>query len=840
MMHDFLTGSGRRLLFAFLLAGCLAGQPASKWPADAAGFRIHMIGNGHIDPVWLWPWPEGVSVVQSTFRSSLDRMKENPGFKFTASSAQFYEWVAANDPAMMAEIRQRVEEGRWGLVGGWWVEPDVNLPSGEALIRQGLYGQSTFQRLFGRIARVGFNPDSFGHPGTLPQILKLQGMDSYVFMRPAPNEKELPADVFWWQGPDGTKTLTYRIPFSYAEAGSVEPRLRRMIAELKEPTHTLMSFYGAGDHGGGGTKENLRFIDELKQQAGAPTLLYSTPEQYFREIRAEAAAFPAVEGDLQHHSVGCYTAESQIKKLNRAAELALVTAEKVAAVGSVAWGATYPKPELTAAWKRVLFLQFHDSLAGTSLPVHYQTTVPEGYGHALDAASQAMYLAAQKLAWQVPAEDPGSQYLLVFNPHAWETTPAVEYDIGIAPDVSVVVEDEKGQPISSQSNPPSSEVNGRQTLLARMALPAFGYRQIRIRRAQPAAPAAAVHAQGRTLENEHLAVTFGPDGGLGIFDKDARAAVFAGGATGARALVMDDPSDTWSHNVKAYSEQIGSFGNATVKVIENGPLRARVRVRTTYGASALTIDWLLYAGVRSLEARVALDWREHQKILKLSFPVDAGAPVPTYEVPYGHLARSANGDEDPGQRWIDLTGTRAGNPYGLTVVNDAKYGYSVAGNDMRISVVRGAPYAHHIPHVLAPDVEPLWQDQGTQTFRMLLVPHKGNWRDAGAPRIAEEFTVPPPVVYQGIHSGTRPQADSFLAVDSPDVIVAAIKQAEAGDDLIIRSVETAGQATKASIDLRFAKRKWSGSFRPSEIKTLRLNPRTGEIREVNALEQEAR
>ena len=201
-----------------------------------------MIGHAHIDPVWLWPWSEGLSVVHSTFRSALDRMHETPGFTFTASSAQFYQWVAENDPAMLAEIRQRVQEGRWSVVGGWWVEPDVNIPSGEALVSQGLYGQMTLQRLLGRRATAAFNPDSFGHPGTLPQILKLQGMDNYVFMRPMPGEKTLPADLFWWEGPDGTRVLAYRIPISYNETGSLRTRVAQVLTRFQDqPVKSFMA-----------------------------------------------------------------------------------------------------------------------------------------------------------------------------------------------------------------------------------------------------------------------------------------------------------------------------------------------------------------------------------------------------------------------------------------------------------------------------------------------------------------------------------------------------------------------------------------------------------------------
>jgi alpha-mannosidase len=240
---------------SFLCATRALGQSADSWPPQAPQYRFHMIGNAHIDAPWLWPWTEAMSVVLSSFRSALDRMNEDPDFKFTASSAQFYEWVAQADPKMMDEIRTRVKEGRWDVVGGWWVEPDVNIPNGESLVRQGLYGQEVFQRLFGHPAEVAFNPDAFGHPGTLPQILKLQGMQSFVFLRPLINEKTLPGPLFWWRSPDGSRVLAYRIPIAYnggASDTSVFNRLHEIIAAYPGPPQDLMAFYGAGDHGGGG------------------------------------------------------------------------------------------------------------------------------------------------------------------------------------------------------------------------------------------------------------------------------------------------------------------------------------------------------------------------------------------------------------------------------------------------------------------------------------------------------------------------------------------------------------------------------------------------------------
>jgi len=830
------------LSFAFLpalFAQAVPPQAAPAWPADAPSFRVHMIGHGHIDPVWLWPWSEGLSVVHSTFRSALDRMKETPDFAMTASSAQFYQWVSENDPAMLAEIRKRVEEGRWGLVGGWWVEPDVNIPSGEAMARQGLYAQLTLRRLLGRTARTGFNPDSFGHTGTLPQILKLQGMENYVFMRPGPQEKTLPADVFWWEAPDGTRVLTYRILGGYGGSGAVSPRV--LTGFHDEPVKSFMQFYGAGDHGGGPTRAAIQTIQQAQSQAGAPVVVFSTPDRYFDEIRKSASLnLPVVKDDLQHHSVGCYTADAAIKKGNRMAESALVTAEKVASIGSAVWGAAYPKAEFTSAWERVLFTQFHDSMAGTSLPEQSEAA-REAHDYALDIAHQAMYKAAQRLAWQVPAEDPASQYLLVFNPHGWEITENLEYDLGWRnTSTSTRVEDERGTLIPSQWNLPSTEVNGRFRLVFRATVPAFGYRQIRVRREDAtAAPATApaVHAEGNVLENEHLRVRFTNDGTIGVLDKDTGKELFRGGETGARGLIINDPSDTWSHGVKAYTEEIGAFKNADMHVVENGPLRACIRVRSTYGASNLTTDWFLYAGARTLEARVALDWHEHQKMLKFSFPVDVSETRATYEVPYGYIVRKTNGDEDPGQRWIDVSGTRNGSEFGLTIINDAKYGYSVSDNDLRISIARGAAYANHQPKVLDPKIDHIWQDQGIQMFRMLLVPHRGTWQDSGIVRAAEEFMAAAAVIYQGIHPGSRPQADSFLAVNAPNVVISAIKKAENGDDLILRCYETAGTPASASIDLRFAKRQWSGKFRAFEIKTLRVNLQTGNIREVNLLEE---
>ena len=255
--------------------------------------KLHMIGNAHLDPVWLWQWQEGFQEVKSTFRSALDRLDEYEDFIFTASSAAFYEWVEKGDPGMFEEIRARVVEGRWQIVGGWWIQPDCNIPGGESFARQALYGQRYFQEKFGTTARVGYNVDSFGHNCMLPQILAKSGLDYYVFMRPAPHEKGLPDDLFWWESDDGSRVLAFRIPFEYCTTGEdLEKHVRRCAGEIREPFVHTMCFYGVGNHGGGPTKENIESILRLSSDPDTSRVDLRHPRWVLRASLGERAAIP--------------------------------------------------------------------------------------------------------------------------------------------------------------------------------------------------------------------------------------------------------------------------------------------------------------------------------------------------------------------------------------------------------------------------------------------------------------------------------------------------------------------------------------------------------------------
>ncbi|TFG69843.1 MAG: alpha-mannosidase, partial [Anaerolineales bacterium] len=417
------------------VTACVRACGVSKLPDEKhkalKSKTLHMIGNAHIDPVWLWRWHEGMQEIKATFRSALDRLQEYEDFVFIASSSAFYAWIEENEPAMFAEIQARVAEGRWELVGGWWVEPDCNIPGGEAFVRQGLYGQRFFLSRFGKRARVGYNPDSFGHNNSLPQILKRSGLDYYIFMRPGPHENDTLSQVFWWEADDGSRVLTYRIPYSYATWGDqLESHIRHCSDDMASGIDHAMCYYGVGNHGGGPTRQNIDRIHALNKSADLPKLAMSTTETFFDSITHNAATFPVVHHELQHHARGCYAAHSGVKRWNRQGENALLAAEKWAALAHWITGLQYPKDDLEKSWKILLFNQFHDILAGTSIETAYDDA-QHTYGSVIATADRVRNAALQKLSWHIatPPIEEGIP-LIVFNPHAWSSTVPAEIELG--------------------------------------------------------------------------------------------------------------------------------------------------------------------------------------------------------------------------------------------------------------------------------------------------------------------------------------------------------------------------------------------------------------------------
>ncbi len=808
---------------------------------------LHMIGNAHIDPVWLWRWQEGFHEVKASFRSALDRMNEYEDFLFVSSSAVFYEWVERSDPAMFEEIKARVAEGRWEIVGGWWLQPDCNIPGGESFVRQALYGQHYFKEKFGRTATVGYNVDSFGHHAMLPQLLKKSGLDSYVFMRPGPHEKALPGRLFWWESDDGSSVLTYQIPFTYCTWGAdLEPHVRRCAEEGLQPVDELMCFYGVGNHGGGPTRENINSIERLQGEPDLPQLVFSTPERYFAAVRERGWTLPVVHDEMQHHASGCYAAHSGVKRWNRKAETLLLVAEKWSAVASEVLEQPYPT-DLAHAWKGVLFNQFHDILAGTSLETAYDDA-RDLYGEAMAIGARALNYATQAFAWRINIpEEKGVTPLVVFNPHMWPVRAPVEVEMWRAEEGTVLLDDED-RVVPVQGVQSGSTAFGRQALTFMADLPELGYRTYRLApREDLESPQTTVKADDLVLENERLRLEFDPQTGcLNLRDKEHGANVFDGPA--ARAVVIEDTSDTWSHDVFAFDKVVGEFTARHIKLVEHGPVKSVIRVSSAYGASTLTQDFTMYPGSRQIDVKATVNWQEQRRALKLRFPVNVDAARATFEIPYGHLERVANGEEEPGQSWVDVSGTSQGDqPYGFSLLNDGKYSFDVNVRDIGMTVLRSPIYAHHDPTVPVEDGHYSYIDQGLQTFRYSLLPHAGDWAEAETVKRAAELNQEPVALISTFHEGFLPQSASFFklygeAGDNADgvkssVTATVLKRSERGDAFILRLVETSNKATRVMIALPFLGCHFGADFGPCEIKTFRIPLETDEgVSEVNLLE----
>lgn len=794
--------------------------------------KLYMIGNAHLDPVWLWPWQEGFQENKATCRSALDRMKEFEDVVFTSSSAQFYEWIEENDQEMFAEIEDRIKEGRWKICGGWWVQPDCNIPSGESFARHALLSQNYFNDKFGITAKTGYNVDSFGHHGMLPQILRLSGMENYVFMRPNPQEKGLPGRNFIWESDDGSRVRAFRIPFAYCSFEKLEEHMRACLEEFDAGIDALMCFYGVGNHGGGPTVDNIRTIKRLKEEWEDTEIMFSDPDTYFQDLKEKDMKLPVVHGDLQHHASGCYSAHSQIKWLNRRAENALLRAEKFAVLAELAADVSYP-PNFTGGWKRVLFHQFHDILAGTGIKDIYFDSRNE-YGEALAIAARNENNSLQSLSFHIGIEKEDNMLpVVVFNPHSWEVEENVEIETGAFSgcgcEDKFVVKDSQEKEYPVQEIVPEAKMYGRRRFVFTARIPSLGYAVFRIY-AVSEKQEAKQGLQGMVLENSRLRVKFDEKtGGISSVWRKEEKIEFCDGVIG-KAAVMEDDSDTWAHEVFRFQDMKGYFVPVSVKKTEEGEVRSSVRVISTYGKSSMVQTYTLYKHEEMVRVSVRINWQEKFKCLKLQFPVKLKQYHGTYEIPFGSIEKACNGEEEPMQRWMDMTGIQdeaEKTVCGLTVLNNGKYSASMEKNRMDLTVLRSPVYAHHNPYRLTQGEEEYsFMEQGEQEFQYILFPHMGSLKHSGGIRKAEELNQPCACVTETFHGGEYPQKASYLTVSHENIVLSALKKAEKSDAYIARFYETAGECVKAEIWFGGLGKNIQSVFRPYEIKTFKisLNP----------------
>ncbi|GKI14822.1 hypothetical protein CE91St44_13070 [Oscillospiraceae bacterium] len=809
--------------------------------------KIYAIGNAHLDAAWLWPWQEGYAEVKATFRSALQRLEEYEGFVFTSSSAQYYAWLEEAEPEMLDGIRTYIRKGRWVICGGWWVQPDCNLPCGEALIRQGLWGQTYFRETLGTTATVGYNVDSFGHSSALPQILRGSGMDAYVFLRPGPHEKTLPGSTFWWEGPDGSRVMAYRIPQNYSANLDLEAHIAECAKQFEEEPENpaFMLFYGVGNHGGGPTRRN---IETLLRPGTAPAgfkLGMSSPAAFFKAQHGRAEELPVHKGELQHHAPGCYSAHSGIKAANYQAENALLRAEKFAALGAGMLG-IQADPALENAWGTVLFDQFHDILAGCAIPAVYESALNE-LGGAAETAHRQENRVLQALSFRIhiPYED-DCVPLVLFNPHPWPVRALVTHERGSwgnpgFPQPCGAV-DSGGRIRPCQFVATAAQLEERQCAAFIAELPPLGWETYRI------LPAGAGEAQGSTgrpgktpvLENEFLRVVFDPATGLPceMTEKMCGAQPLCGPC--AQAAVYRDLTDTWGHGAKEIGTQEETFVLESVRVTENGPVLQRVRTVSSCGACRIIQDFTLLAGDARLYMKVRLLWLEQRACCKLLFPTGLQAARAVYGQQFGQVERPLDGLEQPMQNWADLSGRAGGQTCGLAVLAGGKYAASARKGRLALTVCRSPAYAHHAPFQLSGSVEEHdWVDQGWQEFCCVLVAHGGDWRGADMARRALELAQPPVKIPETFHPGPLPQR--YSGAELPEkIVMTALKPAHRGSGYILRAYESEGAAVQARLELPLFRQTLNAAFAPHQIRTWRLDPTGGMAAEqTNLIERGA-
>jgi len=781
-------------------------------------FTIRAVGNSHIDMAWLWPWTETVEVVRNTFRSVLDLMREYPDFKFTMSSARTYEWMQEKYPDIYKEIEQRVKEGRWEIIGGMWVEPDLNMPDGESLVRQILVGKRYFQKNFGVDVKIGWNPDSFGYNYQLPQIYKKSGMDYFVTQKLlwAHEFTTFPYRLFWWQAPDGSRLLTY-FPRDYALGIDAEPLGKDLSvwipsiygAKLTD-NPAMMHLYGVGDHGGGPTRVMLDHADQLRAvETVFPKLQFSFASEFFSDLEKKLPSMqvPTWDGELyfQYHR-GVFTTQAETKRRIRRSEELVLNAEKFSSLASL-YGGSYPQDGMQQTWKNLLFDHFHDIMPGSGIAVNY-LDAKRNLENVDRFANDVAIRSLQEIAAHVNTQVEGVP-VMIFNSLSWPRTEVTEVEAQLpAPAKQIEVTDASGKLVESQLLSLDPETHRARFLLSSNT-PSLGYKTYFVR---AATSAPAVHsmlkASADTLENEFIRVKIDPQTGCmtSLFDKRsgteslAPAETDTGGPKNSTCgnllqTFVDKPKQWDAWNIDAdFEKQHWDLDKADeVKLVESGPLRAVIQVKNHFQNSTFVRDIILYAGTLRVDVTMQAEWHEKHILLKVAFPVSAHSDKATYEIPFGSVERPTTRNtpaeqaqfEVPAYRWADISDSE----HGFSLLNDCKYGYDAKGNVLRLSLLRSPEWPD--PHA----------DEGHHEFTYSLYPHGGGWKGALTIRRGYELNYKLISLPVGKHEGALAPEHSFAQARSENIIVTALKKAEDGDALVLRFYEWAGKGGEAQVQI---------------------------------------
>ncbi|MGN0802823.1 MAG: glycoside hydrolase family 38 C-terminal domain-containing protein [Candidatus Faecivicinus sp.] len=799
--------------------------------------NVHMIANAHLDPVWLWRWEEGCAEALATFRTAADLIDEYDGFAFCHNEALLYEWVKENDPILYERIRAHVRAGRWHIIGGWYLQPDCNMPSGEAMIRNIQRGRRFFRREFGVTPTTAINFDSFGHARGLVQILNQAGYQNYVVCRPAADHYPFREQDFIWRGFDGSSVVVHRSDENYNSVyGHLLRDMKPFLEEKKDEPVTLF-LWGVGDHGGGPSRVDLDALQAWQREDGAHRYLHSSPEAYFEELKEHAPGLPEVAEGLNPVAPGCYTSQIRVKQRHRELENLLFAVERMCTAAHIQTGMPYPEEELSQAERDLTLAEFHDALPGSGTQLVEEDTLRQ-----LDHGLEILHRVRMRAFWALGRGEEsivsGTSVVLAYNPHPFAIEGPVEFECAtpwqnwdptfMAAQVCV-----NGRRLPAQNEMESSHfcIDWRKKVAVHCTLPAMSMTRFEVRfEPLPRRPVFAPLKSDWTFDNGSLRAAVSLHTGrlsrLQYRGKD----LLAGEAFGLCAY--DDTYNSWG--IKA-PDRFGAHpfalldaheGSAfcglqeqtahSVRVVEDGPVRTVVEALTGWHDSRACIRYSFYPEEEFFDVDVFVYWNEKDHYLKLE--------IPTCLTENGACAQKMLGVEpvaDPEETVMQKWCAAEGAEEALAVINRGVYGMNACDGCLGLTLLRSAGYSaadgdyektlHEVRFA-----ERMEQGERKYAFRVLCGSREKVMREVS--RRAEVFNMPPyALACNPPHQGER--APVFAQLDAQNVQITAMKMAADGG-VLVRMVETQGEPAEAA--LRVADCEAALRFAPWELKTVEI------------------
>ncbi len=781
-----------------------------------------IIGHSHIDTAWLWPLAETWRKCARTFSSVANLMEQYPEFLFIQSSPAQTVKVQELYPGLFKRIKALVAEGRWEPNGAMWVEPDCNVPSGEALARQLLFGQLTTRRLFGYTADTLWLPDVFGYSAALPQLLQSAGVKYFCTTKLSWNDTtRFPYDTFWWKGIDGTAVLAhYNTIHCWPEPKTLVDQWKWV--QHKDVQKGRLVAFGYGDGGGGPMAEMVESARRCQDLEGCPKAKWTTVSDFMQQIERDWHDLPAWEGELylELHR-GTLTSIAKVKRGNRKSEFALREAEFLATLALLEGGA-YPADQLGELWRALLTNQFHDILPGSSIKEVNDEAI-ETFELIIQGARQVASKAAQDLG----AQSKGKK-LLVFNSLSWERTGEVVLP-GVPEGMAVAEEGALSQVVET----PTGE---RKLIAAGLNLPPLGAKLVSLGYPNQNYTSP-FKVTSDSVETPFAVVRFDEAGRLvSLLDKASGREVAVEGKPLNTFYLGEDLPEAWD-NWDIDSDQALKLEPVlellSREVVSDGPLQ--LRLRSTYALgnnSRLVQDMVFHSLSPQIDFETVLDWSEKHKLLKVGFAVNVLCENARHEIQYGHVQRPTHRNlpqdrarfEVCAHKWSDLSEAN----FGVALLNDCKYGVSVHGKELRLTLIKSGTH---------PDAR---GDEGRHEFTYSLLPHAGGFNTENVIRPAYELNLQPSVFKAPAKAEPVP---SLLQLSEPNVIVEAVKAAEEGEGVIFRLYETERTATTCHLafgrkpkqvqlvnlleetvqTLEAADDGLTLEFKPFEIKTLKVS-----------------